>query len=475
AQMDFGIGAIGGKDSMSGSFENINVPPTLVSFAVTTDKTENIISPEFKKAGSVVKLVKPAVTAAGLPDAVSLKNIFKEINSRVKSGQVISAYTCGMGGVGEAVMKMAMGNGLGFEYDDAVSLKDIFDYSYGAFVLELNADEDFGITLGRTTENAAITYKGESVKLDELEAAYEDTLESVYPSKAETNTPTENFCFTERSAARAIAKVAKPTVLIPVFPGTNCEYDSAKAMADAGAEAKIFVINNLSPESIAKSADDFAKLTRESQMIFIPGGFSGGDEPDGSGKFITAFFRNAAVKDAVTDMLDNRAGLMLGICNGFQALIKLGLVPYGKIMDTDESCPTLSFNTIARHQSRIVRTRIASVKSPWLKHCEAGEVYCVPISHGEGRFIASDELIRQLAANGQIVTQYADLSGNASMDIAFNPNGSAYSVEGICSPDGRVLGKMGHSERKDSGLYRNVPGKYDMMMFESAVEYFREV
>ncbi|MBR5926725.1 MAG: phosphoribosylformylglycinamidine synthase subunit PurQ, partial [Firmicutes bacterium] len=352
AQMDFGIGAIGGKDSMSGSFENINVPPTLVSFAVTTDKTENIISPEFKKAGSVVKLVKPAVTPAGLPDAASLKNIFKEINARVKSGQVISAYTCGMGGVGEAVMKMAMGNGLGFEYDDAVSLKDIFDYSYGAFVLELNADEDFGITLGRTTENAVITYKGESVKLDELEAAYEDTLESVYPSKAETNTPTENFCFTERSAARAIAKVAKPTVLIPVFPGTNCEYDSAKAMADAGAEAKIFVINNLSPESIAKSADDFAKLTRESQMIFIPGGFSGGDEPDGSGKFITAFFRNAAVKDAVTDMLDNRACLMLGICNGFRALIKLGLVPYGKIMDTDESCPTLSFNTLPRHQSR---------------------------------------------------------------------------------------------------------------------------
>ena len=474
AQMAMGIGAIGGKDSMSGSFENIDVPPTLVSFAVTTDKCENIISAEFKKAGSVVKIIRPAVNENGLPDAVSLKNIFKEINSRIKSGQIISAYTPGIGGAFESVMKMAMGNMIGFDFDDALTLSDIFGYAYGSFIVELKDDEDFGITLGRTTDKKEISYKGESLGFDKLFAAYEDALESVYPSRVKTEEgKTENFSYSGAPAAAFVTKTAKPKVLIPVFPGTNCEYDSAKVMRDAGAEAEIFVINNLTAESVAQSVEEFAKKTDESQMIFIPGGFSGGDEPDGSGKFITAFFRNAAVKDAVTNMLDVRGGLMLGICNGFQALIKLGLVPYGKIIDTDENCPTLSFNTIARHQSRIVRTRIASVKSPWLSHCKVGEIYNVPISHGEGRFIASEALIRELAANGQIVTQYADLSGNATMDIMFNPNGSMYSIEGICSPDGRVFGKMGHSERKANWLYKNVPGKYDMMMFESAVEFFK--
>ncbi|MBQ7799806.1 MAG: phosphoribosylformylglycinamidine synthase subunit PurQ, partial [Oscillospiraceae bacterium] len=268
-------------------------------------------------------------------------------------------------------------------------------------------------------------------------------------------------------------KVAKPKVLIPAFPGTNCEFDSAKAVRDAGAEPEIMVINNLSSSGIRQSIDAFADKLKDAQMIFIPGGFSGGDEPDGSGKFITAFFRNAKIKDGVTDLLENRDGLMCGICNGFQALIKLGLVPYGKIIDTDESCPTLTYNTIARHQSRIVRTRIASNKSPWLSLCEVGEIYNVPISHGEGRFLASEELIKKLAENGQIATQYVDFDGNATSDVHFNPNDSMYAIEGITSPDGRVFGKMGHSERIGEGLYSNVPGNYDIRMFEAAVKYFK--
>ena len=283
----------------------------------------------------------------------------------------------------------------------------------------------------------------------------------------------ETFSYVTESRPVPAVKCAKPRVLIPAFPGTNCEYDSAKAVRDAGAEPEILVINNLSAEGIARSVESFAEKLKASQMIFIPGGFSGGDEPDGSGKFITAFFRADAVKEGVTELLDKRDGLMCGICNGFQALIKLGLVPYGKIIDTDESCPTLTFNTIARHQSRIVRTRIASNKSPWLALTEVGEIYSVPISHGEGRFLASEETIRTLAANGQIATQYVDLDGKATADVHFNPNGSLYAIEGITSPDGRVFGKMGHSERIGSNLYKNVPGNYDIRMFEAAVKYFR--
>ena len=283
----------------------------------------------------------------------------------------------------------------------------------------------------------------------------------------------ENFSFTANTRVAPAIKVAKPKVLIPVFPGTNCEFDSAKAMRDAGAEPEIFVINNQTSDGIARSVENFANKLKDSQIVFIPGGFSGGDEPDGSGKFITAFFRNAAIKQEVTELLENRDGLMCGICNGFQALIKLGLVPYGKIIDTDENCPTLTFNTIARHQSRIVRTRIASNKSPWLSATNVGEIYNVPISHGEGRFLASEDLIKTLAANGQIATQYVDFNGNATSDVHFNPNDSMYAIEGITSPDGRVFGKMGHSERKGYGLYKNVPGDYDIKMFESAVKYFK--
>ena len=283
----------------------------------------------------------------------------------------------------------------------------------------------------------------------------------------------QNFEYKAKEYASPAIKVAKPKVLIPAFPGTNCEFDSAKAMRDAGADPEIIVIKNLSAAGIQSSIEEFASKLKDAQMIFIPGGFSGGDEPDGSGKFITAFFRNAAIKDGVTDLLDNRDGLMCGICNGFQALIKLGLVPYGRIIDTDENCPTLTFNTIARHQSRIVRTRVASNKSPWLSLTNVGDIYNVPISHGEGRFLASEELIKELAANGQIATQYVDLDGNATSDVHFNPNNSMYAIEGITSPDGRVFGKMGHSERIGAGLYKNVLGEYDIRMFEAAVKYFK--
>ena len=366
-----------------------------------------------------------------------------------------------------------MGNGFGFAYDKDISLTDIFGYDYGSFLLEVDADADIGRTIGTVTDDSKLTYGNESVALSEICDIYEDKLESVYSCNISQNSKVENFTYKASAYPAPAIKVAKPKVLIPAFPGTNCEYDSARAVRDAGAEPKIVVINNLSSAGIQGSVEAFAKELKTAQMVFIPGGFSGGDEPDGSGKFITAFFRNAAIKDGVTELLDNRDGLMCGICNGFQALIKLGLVPYGKIIDTDESCPTLTFNTIARHQSRIVRTRIASNKSPWLSLMNVGDVVNVPISHGEGRFLADEALIKQLAANGQIATQYVDLFGNATDDIHFNPNDSMYAIEGITSPDGRVIGKMGHSERIGKGLYKNVPGEYDIRMFEAAVKYFK--
>ena len=474
AQMALGIGAIGGKDSMSGSFEDMDVPPTLVSFAVTTEKTGSIVPNHFKAAGHNVVLLAPKRDAEGLPVTASLLEVFDTVHELLSSGRAVTAYTPGYGGIAEAVMKMAFGNSLGFEYDGSLSLDDIFGYQYGSFLLEVTEDVGCGRVIGRITEEQTITYQGESLALDALLAVYEGKLESVYPCNIPASQgPMELFSYSGQGAAAPAVKVAKPRVLIPVFPGTNCEYDTAKAMRDAGAEPEILVINNLSSDGIARSVERFAQSLAQSQMIFIPGGFSGGDEPDGSGKFITAFFRSAAVREGVTALLEQRDGLICGVCNGFQALIKLGLVPYGKIIDTDENCPTLTFNTIARHQSRIVRVRVASNKSPWLSKTQVGEIYSVPISHGEGRFLASEELIRQLAANGQIATQYVDLAGNATGDVHFNPNGSAFAVEGICSPDGRVFGKMGHAERIGSGLYKNVPGAYDMHMFFAAVEYFK--
>ncbi len=473
AQKELGIGSIGGKDSMSGSFEDIDVPPTLVSFAVTTDKVQNIVSPEFKTAGNKLYLLSPEMDENGLPKTESLLATYNKITTLMREGAIAACYTMGMGGIAEAIMKMAFGNGLGANLNDSLSLNDLFGYNYASFVVEATKDID-AKEIGVVTENAEITYGGESVDLNELLGVYENKLESVYSCNiADTKEPVKNFSFTVGSRKAPAIKVAKPRVLIPAFPGTNCEFDTAKALRDAGAEPEIIVINNLTPAGISESVNKFAEEIKNSQIIFIPGGFSGGDEPDGSGKFITAFFRNAAIKEGVTDLLDNRDGLMCGICNGFQALIKLGLVPYGKIIDTDENCPTLTFNTIARHQSRIVHTRVASNKSPWLSETEVGDVYTVPISHGEGRFLASEELIMKLAENGQIATQYVDLNGNATTDVHFNPNNSMYAIEGITSPDGRVFGKMGHSERIGNGLYKNVPGNYEIGMFKAAVKYYK--
>ena len=474
AQKNLGIGAIGGKDSMSGSFEDMHVPPTLVSFAVTTEKVDNIISPEFKKSGNKAVMLSPEYDDNGLPVTSSLIEIFNTVTRLMRDGKVYACYTPTLGGIAEAIVKMCMGNGFGFEFDNSLTVDDLFRYNYGSFILEVDSDCRAGINIGRITDSAALTLRGEEISFKEIENAYEDKLEGVYSCNIkQSGGNIETFSYNVKERVAPSIKVARPKVLIPAFPGTNCEYDSAKVMRDAGAEPEIIVINNLSASGIARSTEQFATALKQSQIVFIPGGFSGGDEPDGSGKFITAFFRNALIKEGVTDLLENRDGLMLGICNGFQALIKLGLLPYGKIIDTDESCPTLTFNTISRHQSKIVRTRIASNKSPWLAGTEVGEVYSVPISHGEGRFFADEKLILELAKNGQIATQYVDFENNATGEIQFNPNNSAYAIEGIMSLDGRVFGKMGHSERIGNGLYKNVPGNYDMKIFKSAVEYFK--
>ena len=473
AQLDYEVAAIGGKDSMSGSFEKLDVPPTLISFAVTTDKIGNIKGGDIKKSASRLYLVSPAYDQNGLPEVASQKAVFEKVTSLMRSGKALSAYTPGYGGVAEAVMKMCFGNMKGAALDEKITAETLYGYAYGSFVLETDGEIDGAVYLGQTTDDGKLTLGGESVSLCELLGVYENKLESVFSCNISQSGKTENFSYTAKSYPAPAVKHARPKVLIPVFPGTNCEYDSAKVMEDAGAEAVIKVLCNLSGSAIERSIEEFSEELRTAQMVFIPGGFSGGDEPDGSGKFITAFFRSAAVKEQVTELLDKRGGLMCGICNGFQALIKLGLVPYGKIIDTDENCPTLTYNTIGRHQSRIVRTRIASNKSPWLKNTNVGEIYSVPISHGEGRFLASEELIKQLAENGQIATQYVDFDGNATTDVHFNPNNSMYAIEGITSPDGRVFGKMGHSERTGSGLYINVPGNYDIGMFRAAVEYFR--
>ena len=474
AQLDLGIAAIGGKDSMSGSFEDLDVPPTLVSFAVTTGKADEIASPEYKKAGSRVVLLAPDYDENGLPVTASLLNVFRRVTQALRSGRALSAAALTKGGIAESVMKSAFGNGLGFAFADELSLRDLTKKQYGGVLLEVTAAEPGEKVIGQVTEAPVFTKNGERVKLGEVLAVYENRLESVYPMHAaaeQTAVPTLT-CNRTGGYASAI-KCAKPRVLIPAFPGTNCEYDSAKAFADAGAAPEIFVVKNRTAADIQESVAAFAEKVRASQIVFIPGGFSGGDEPEGSAKFITAFFRAAPIRDGVHELLKTRDGLMAGICNGFQALVKLGLVPFGEIVEPDDTCPTLTFNTIGRHQSMIVRTRVASDRSPWLMGTAPGEIVNVPISHGEGRFICPEPLLSRLVENGQIATQYVDLDGRATMDDRFNPNGSVLAVEGILSPDGRVLGKMGHSERVGGNLYRNVPGNYDLKLFESAVRYYK--
>ena len=473
AQLDFGVAAIGGKDSMSGTFENISVPPTLVSFAVTTGKVGDVVSPEFKAAGHKVYLLAPE-TKNGLPDPKSQIALFNRVTELMRAGKIVAAYAVSHGGVAEAVYKMAIGNGFGFDYEKSVGNDVIFGYDYGAFVVEATEKIE-GTLLGEVTNDGFISRGDEKVAVAALGEKYENRLESVYSCNIEQKSgkiETITYGFDGKRVAPAV-KCVRPRFLIPAFPGTNCEYDSARAVERAGAESKIFVINNLSADGIRRSAEEFAKEIARSQVVFIPGGFSGGDEPDGSGKFITAFFRSPAVREEVNRLLSDRDGLMLGICNGFQALVKLGLVPYGRIIDDlSADSPTLTFNEIGRHQSKIVRVRVSSNKSPWLSLTREGDIYSVPISHGEGRFIAGSEL-KNLIGNGQIATQYVDLDGNATSDIRFNPNGSDYAIEGITSPDGRVLGKMGHSERIGAGLYKNVAGEYDMKLFASAVKYFK--
>ncbi|MBE5806895.1 MAG: phosphoribosylformylglycinamidine synthase [Clostridiales bacterium] len=474
AQMDLGLAAIGGKDSMSGSFEDLDVPPTLVSFAVTHDKARYVVSPEFKAADDAVCLLAPEYGADGLPDKASLRQVFDRVTALLREGKAVAAWTLGPGGVAEGVMKMAFGNGFGFRFDEDLDTQKLFEKKYGAFLLEMPDALGTGTFIGTVTDDGMFTKGGEAIPADALLDAWEGVLEGVYPCNIPAaDRPMRDFAFKASDQPAPAVHTAKPRVLIPAFPGTNCEVDSARAMEDAGAVPEIFVVNNLSADSIRASVDRFAARLKDAQMVFIPGGFSGGDEPDGSGKFITAFFRNPEIAAQVADLLDRRDGLMCGICNGFQALIKLGLVPYGRIVEPEADSPTLTFNTIGRHQSRLVRTRIVSNKSPWLRDRQVGDIVTVPISHGEGRFLASDQWIERLAENGQIATQYVDFDGHATADVRFNPNDSAFAIEGITSPDGRVFGKMGHSERVGGGLYKNVPGDYDIGMFRAAVEYFK--
>ncbi|MFV0402046.1 MAG: phosphoribosylformylglycinamidine synthase [Oscillospiraceae bacterium] len=480
AQLELETGAIGGKDSMSGSFEELNVPPTLVSFAVSTAKTDKVVSTEFKKADSFVYLLSPSYGDSPsygnnpAPEFESLRAVFDRLEGLIAAGKLSAAWALGSGGTAKAIPLMGFGNRLGFTAAMPLSTRPM----PGAFVIEAAVElpELAGSLLGRTVESYTLTLKnGEALDMGELEKGWLSTLEPVFPlnAKGQGSDTVEAFTYKTDVAIAPKGKVAKPRVVIPVFPGTNCEEDTARAFRLAGAEPEIFVIRNLSTEQITQSVEAFEKLIRNSQIIALPGGFSGGDEPEGSAKFITAFFRGPTIRAAVEDLLFRRDGLMCGICNGFQALVKLGLIPYGEIRDMDADCPTLTYNSVGRHQSMLVRTRIASNVSPWLSRLEVGDIHTVAISHGEGRFIASDQLIRQMAEKGQIATQYVDLNGKPTMDVRYNPNNSVCAIEGITSPDGRIFGKMGHNERYGENLYKNVPGDKFMDMFGGAVDYFR--
>ena len=492
AQIDLGAGAIGGKDSMSGSFEALDVPPTLISFAVAVGNMKRATSPEFKGAGHRVVRIAPRYLADGLtPDKDSLLDTFGLIEELTDFGTALAVSTPGYGGTAEALFKMTVGNGIGLTLNDDIALDDLFAPAYGSFIVELKDNEKIPAVsnlvqvgeIGVTSSEYEFVADGEAIDLHELQNAWEGGIESVFPYRSHgaeqgETVETVDFHVTDHEAdgvkktVYTGAGVAKPRVVIPVFPGNNCEYDSAAAFERAGAEVSTLIVNNLTPAAVAESTAKLVEEINKSQIVMIPGGFSGGDEPDGSAKFITAFFRAPAVTEAVRDLLKNRDGLMLGICNGFQALIKLGLVPFGDIVPMTADCPTLTFNTIGRHQSRLVRTRVASDLSPWLARTEVGDVHTVAISHGEGRFVASDEVLARLKANGQIATQYVNEAGVPGMDLDVNPNGSLLAVEAITSPDGRVLGKMGHSERSGNGLYVNVPGDKYQPIFEAGVEYF---
>ncbi|MBQ4100558.1 MAG: phosphoribosylformylglycinamidine synthase, partial [Oscillospiraceae bacterium] len=473
SQLNLGIAAIGGKDSMSGTFEDINVPPTLVSFAVSATKAQNIISPEFKKAGSKICVITPSKNADGTADFDSVRDVFDKVEKLIADKKVLSAWAISFGGVLEGVFKMALGNEIGMSFDSTLADDMLFGNNYGGFVLEMADDTEVGTVIGKTTAEYELAMGNDVVSLADIQSKWEAKLAPVFPYRTKVE---EKSCVlpavTATSYKAPAIKCQKPKVLIPVFPGTNCEYDTARAFEDEGCEADIFVIKNLTSADITESINAFEQKIMGSQIIAVPGGFSGGDEPDGSAKFITSFFRNPKIKDAVSNLLKNRDGLMLGICNGFQALIKLGLVTYGEIVDATPDSPTLTFNTIGRHQSMMVRTNIVSNKSPWLMHTKPGDSHLIAISHGEGRFIANDEWIKKLVENGQVATQYINLEGVPTYDSAFNPNNSVYAIEGITSPDGRVLGKMGHSERFGKDIVKNIEGNKDQQIFKAAFDYF---
>ncbi|MEM1484995.1 phosphoribosylformylglycinamidine synthase [Oscillospiraceae bacterium PP1C4] len=474
AQLQLGIGAIGGKDSMSGSFEELDVPPTLVSFAVSTAHTDKIISTEFKQAGHKVYIITPCAQEHRLPNFYSLKHVFDTVEALIQQGKVAAAWTLGYGGVCEGITKMCLGNQLGFDFSATFDDAALFEPFYGGFILEANDTLDGLPCIGTVSNAYAIRYGFDLISLDDVQYHWEQKLQKIFPYLLPTDkkeVPVYHHSVSDRMTTST--KIAKPRVLIPVFPGTNCEYDTARAFERAGAQAEIFVVRNLSASDIAQSVTAFAQSIAQSQIIALPGGFSGGDEPDGSAKFITAFLRNPKIRDAVSELLKNRDGLMCGICNGFQALIKLGLLPYGEIRDMDEHCATLTYNTIGRHQSKLVNTRIASNQSPWLANMKVGDIHTVAVSHGEGRFVAPQSLIDQLAANGQIATQYVDLDGKPSLDIRYNPNDSMDAIEGITSPDGRVFGKMAHSERYAHDLYQNIAGNKFQDMFGNAINYYK--
>ena len=473
-QLALNIAAIGGKDSMSGSFNELDVPPTLTSFAVAPAKADKVVSQELKQSGSKLVLFTLKKDENDLPDFDKLKEMYETVHKLISEGKVLSASTVKGFGLCETLSKMAFGNKIGFNLYDNVTNDMLFYAPMGSIVLETRNEVEGGIVIGETTNVPVITACGVEISMDEAVNAWTTPLEKVYPTKAgEFTEEPETYTYMAEAPTVATEKFAKPRVFIPVFPGTNCEYDTARAFERAGGAADIFVIRNLTATDVEESLAEMKKRIDSSQIVMIPGGFSGGDEPEGSGKFIATAFRNPQVKDAVMNMLKNRDGLMLGICNGFQALVKLGLVPYGEIRDLDADMPTLTFNTIGRHISRMAYTRIASNKSPWLQNVETGDVHTIALSHGEGRFVASDDIIKKLAENGQIATQYVNLNGKATYDGEWNPNGSMAAIEGILSPDGRILGKMGHSERIGNNIVSNVPGNKNQKLFEAGINYFK--
>ena len=472
AQLEMGCGAIGGKDSMSGTFEHIDVPPTLVSFAVSTAKAPDVISAEFKAAGHKIGYIAPKYDENGLPIFDSVKEVFRTVEKLIKDKKAVSVWSIAHGGVAEGIFKMSLGNQIGAKLDKLTD-EELFTPVYGAFIMELTEEADGVKTIGETVADYTITSGDVKLDVASLEKKWDGVLEPIFKAQLPEKPAPEKISYTGGCELKhSSVKVAKPRVLIPVFPGTNCEYDMANAFNRYGGDSEIFVIRNLSAQDMEDSVSEFTKHIENSQIIAIPGGFSGGDEPEGSAKFINAFFRNPKIKDAVESMLYARDGLMIGICNGFQALIKLGLVPFGKIVPLTAESPTLTYNTIGRHQSQLTLTRICTNKSPWLSCCNVGDIHNIPISHGEGRFVAPESVIKQLIANGQVATQYVDLNGNPTMDVAFNPNSSMYAIEGIISPDGRVLGKMGHTERLTDNVAKNVSGNKEQLLFKGGVDYF---